>query len=689
MDHKRAIDPGTAAAARAARLARRVTGALRAQRERRLLAVPLPLALGIAWYHGLADEPPPLTLGFAALVAALATALAFARQAVPWRVAGIALALVAVGFGLAQWQTLRMHQPQLERPTTTSFEARVILVEPRDDGARLTLRREPAPAGGPHTVRMSVRSLAEVVRVGDRVRIRGRLLPPSEPVVPGGFDFARWAYFHGIGAVGYAYGDVEIVARAEGGFAMAEVRRAIARHAVAVVEGDAGGVAAALLTGLRGDIPDQVWEDMQGAGLAHLLAISGLHIGLVAGTAFVAVRYAVCLWPWLALRVLAPRIAAVAALAVAFLYLVLAGAPLPTQRAFLMTAIVMVALLLDREAISLRLVALAACVVLAIDPAALMGASFQMSFAAVTALVAVYERWHRRRPRRGSAAPSLLWAYVVGVALSTIVATLATSPFAAFHFGRLPTYGVVANLLAVPLMGFWIMPLGLLSLFLMPLGLDAPFLTLMGWGIDGVLWSAATASSWPGASLAVPPPSPAAMLWLVAGGLWAALWWGRAARLAAVPLAVGLALVATARPPDLVVGAEARMAALRAGPGAYVLAAERRDGFVLRGWRRELGIEGFEPPGGPVACDPRGCRLTRDGRTLAVALRPNALTLDCAADLVINLASDTRCPGRVTVTRSDLRTKGALALRFNTPPRLAFVDAAPGGRPWHRPDRFD
>lgn len=687
MDHKRAIAGGVAPAAAVVRLGRRLLGGLRAQRERRLLAVPIPLALGIAWYHGLAAEPPAITLAFAAVVAALAVALACARSEVPWRAAGLTLALVASGFALAQWQTLRVHQPRLERPTTTSFEARVVLVEPRDEGARLTLRREPAPPDGPHTVRMTVRSLAEVVHVGDVVRVRGRLLPPSEPVVPGGFDFARWAYFHGIGAVGYAYGDVEIVEAAAGGLAMAEVRRAIARHAVAVVGGDAGGVAAALLTGLRGDIPDSVWDDMQGAGLAHLLAISGLHIGLVAGTAFVAVRYAVCLWPWLALRVLAPRLAALAALAVAFLYLVLAGAPLPTQRAFLMTGVVMVALLLDREAISLRLVALAACVVLAIDPAALMGASFQMSFAAVTALVAVYERWRRRRPARGAPAPSLLRAYVVGVALSTVIATLATAPFAAFHFGRLPTYGIVANLVAVPLMGFWIMPLGLVSLFLMPLGLDAPFLELMGWGIDGVLWSAATASSWPGASVTVPPPPPAAMLWLVAAGLWAALWWGRLARLAAIPLVVGLALVALARPPDVVVGREARMAALRAGPGAYVLAAERRDGFVLQGWRRELGVEGFAAPGGPVACDDRGCRLTRAGRTVAVALRPNALTLDCGADLVVNLASDTRCPGRVTVTRSDLRAKGALALRFTEPPRLRFVDEGEGRRPWRRPDR--
>ncbi len=530
MDHKRAIAGGVAPAAAVVRLGRRLLGALRAQRERRLLAVPIPLALGVAWYHGLAAEPPAITLAFAAAVAALAGALACARSEVPWRAAGLTLALVASGFALAQWQTLRVHQPQLERPTTASFEAEVVLVEPRDEGARLTLERAPPPPAGPHTVRMTVRNLAEVVHVGDVVRVRGRLLPPSEPVVPGGFDFARWAYFHGLGAVGYAYGDVELVARAEGGVAMAEVRRAIARHAVAVVGGDAGGVAAALLTGLRGDISDAVWEDMQGAGLAHLLAISGLHIGLVAGTAFVAVRYAVCAWPWLALRLLAPRLAALAALAVAFLYLVLAGAPLPTQRAFLMTAVVMVALLLDREAISLRLVALAACVVLAIDPAALMGASFQMSFAAVTALVAVYERWRRRRPDRGAPAPSLLWAYVVGVALSTVIATLATAPLAAFHFGRLPTYGIVANLVAVPLMGFWIMPLGLISLFLMPLGLDGPLLTLMGRGIDGVLWSAATASSWPGASVAVPPPPPAAMLWLVAAGLWAGLWWeiGRA-----------------------------------------------------------------------------------------------------------------------------------------------------------------
>jgi len=685
LDHKRAIDGGRAVGDGLQRLARRTIGAVRAQRERRLLAIPLPLALGIAIYHGLGGEPPSVTGWLAALLAAVALGVALWRRELPLRVTALAVALLGAGFALAQWQTLRMEQPPLARATTASFEARIVRVEPRDARARLTLVREPPPVDAPHTVRVSVRRLAEPVRVGDRIAVRARLLPPAEPVVPGGFDFARWAYFHGIGAVGYAYGDVERVAAAEPGLAMAELRRAIARHAVAVVGGDAGGVAAALLTGLRGDIPDAVWADMQAAGLAHLLAISGLHIGLVAGTAFVAVRYAVCLWPWLALRVLAPRVAAVAALAVAFLYLLLAGAPLPTQRAFLMTAVVMVALLLDREAISLRLVALAACVVLAIDPAALLGASFQMSFAAVTALVAVYERWHRRRPARGAAAPSLLWAYVVGVALSTIIATLATAPFAAFHFGRLPTYGVVANLLAVPLMGFWIMPLGLVSLVLMPLGLDGPVLRLMGLGIDGVLWSAATASSWPGSSVAVPPPSTAAMLCLVGGGLWAALWWGRVARLALAPLALGLVLIAWSRPPDVVVDRAGRMAALRLGPGAYALAAERREEFVLGGWRRELGIDAFARPGGPVACDPRGCRLALDGRTLAVALRPNALILDCAdADLVLNLASGTRCPGRVTVTRDDLWEKGALALRLGPPVRLTFVREGEGRRPWER-----
>lgn len=665
---------------------RRQLAAIVAQRERWLLAAPLPLAFGIALYHALAFEPWRGCAPLAAVAALAASLLSLRLRELGPRTVVVGLALLLAGFALAQWQTQRLAQPALERPVVATFEARVVLVEPQAEGARLTLDVLPRRADLPHRVRVSARTLEGEVHAGARVALRARLLPPSEPVLPGGFDFGRWAYFNGLGAVGYAFGAVRpLDDGAAAGFLLAEVRRAIARHAVTVLPGESGGVAAALLTGLRGDIPDRVWSDMQAAGLAHLLAISGLHIGLVAGTAFVALRYAVCLWPWLALRVMAHRIAAIAALAVAFLYLLLAGAPVPTQRAFMMTAVVLLGLMVDRDAISLRLVALAALVVLALDPAALFGASFQMSFAAVTALVAVYERWRRRRPNRGAGAPSLLVAYVVGVALTTVIASLATGPIAAYHFGRLPTYGIAANLVAVPLMALWIMPLGLVSLLLMPTGLDGPFLAAMGLGIEGVLAAAAWAAIWPGGNVVLPPPPSAAVLLFALAGLWAALWSGRLTRLALVPALAGALLWSTARPPDMLVDRAAGMAALRLGPGRYALAVDGRDGFVLRGWQRALGIDGFIDAAAVLPCDRRGCRFTTaDGREVAIAFRPNAMLRDCAADLVVNLASDTRCRATPTVTRGELWRAGALEIRFDNPPRLRHVHPGRARRPWQR-----
>ncbi len=671
----------------------RLATALVVERHRWLLGLPVVLAVGIALYHGLAFEPP-VWWGWAATGAAFALGLgALLLRHAGLRALAVGTGALLVGFAVAQAQAHRYDQPTVAFPQVGVVTGYVELVEPQADGARLTLKvqsLEGLRGGTPERLRITARTLPDVIHVGDLVRARARFMPPSEPVMPGAFDFARWAHFQGLGAVGYVFGEVERLEAAAAGDAwrIAELRRWIASHVVAAIPGDAGAVAAAVMTGLRGDIPDHVWDAMQGSGLAHLLAISGLHVGLVAGTTFVLVRYAICLVPWLAVRVQAHRIAACAGLLMAFVYLLLAGATVPTQRAFFMTAIVLVAMMLDREAISLRLVALAATVILVIDPSALFGASFQMSFSAVVGLVAAYERWRWHRHDRDAGPPGLLVAYVVGVAVTTLIATVATTPFAAYHFGRLPTYGILANLVAVPLMAFWIMPLALLSLLLMPLGIDQPILAGMTAGIDAVLWSAATTSAWPFAALDVPQPPAGAIALVSLAALWFVVWRGPIARLALVPALVALAWFALARPADVVIDRGAGMVALRGTDGRYALAVERRDGFVLRGWQRTLGVRGFaEPLDVPgVSCDERGCRLLRGGLEVAVAFRPNALALDCAsaATLVINLSGDASCASTSTVTRGDLWSKGALAVRLAGSPRLAFVHDGDARRLWQR-----
>ncbi|MFW5678873.1 MAG: ComEC/Rec2 family competence protein [Pseudomonadota bacterium] len=675
------------------RAARRLALALAVEQHRWLLGLPVALALGITVYHGLAFEPP-VWWGHVAAGLALALAAGALRLGRPSpRALVLGLAIAALGFALAQAQAHRLDQPKIAWPQVGVVTGIVELVEPREDGARLTLRVERLEGfrgEPPRRLRVTVRQLAEVVHVGDRVRARARFLPPSEPVMPGAFDFAHWAHFQELGAVGYVFGEVERVDRAAGrdAWRIAELRRWIAQHVVATVPGDAGAVAAAVTTGLRGDIPESVWDAMQGSGLAHLLAISGLHVGLVAGTTFVLLRYAICLVPWLAVRVQAHRVAALAGLVMAFVYLLLAGATVPTQRAFFMTAVVLVALMLDREAISLRLVALAATVILVIDPAALFGASFQMSFAAVAGLVAAYERWRWQRHDRDAGAPSLLLAYVVGVAVTTLIATVATTPFAAYHFGRLPTYGILANLVAVPVMAFWIMPLALVSLLLMPLGLDGPVLHAVTAGIDVVLWSAATTSAWPLASLNVPQPPAGAIALVSLAALWFVVWRGPVGRLAVLPAAVAIGWLALAAPPDVVVDRAAGMVALRGSDGRYALAVDRRNSFVLRGWQRTLGIDDFaEPEAVPgVACDVRGCRLERGDTRIAVAIRPNALALDCAsgAAVLVNLSGDARCAGIETITRSELWRNGAVNLHLGPSVRQRFVHPDGRRRLWER-----
>jgi competence protein ComEC len=289
-------------------------------------------------------------------------------------------------------------------------EGTVLLVEDRVRGQRILLG-EPliealAPEATPVRVRVTVRRAVPDLGPGDLLRVRAVLMPPSAPAAPGDFDYARHAFFERLGAVGYALGDPERIAAADGftlAHQLARIRQHIAGEINAALPGTTGAVANALLTGLRAAIPDAVWLDMQASGLAHLLAISGLHLGLVAGALFFAVRIGIALAPPLALRLPGKKVAGAIALVGAFGYLLISGAPVPTQRALIMTGVALVAVMVDRNPFSMRLIAFAALLVLLLQPESLLGASFQMSFAAVVALIAAYETGIGRRPKRRAA----------------------------------------------------------------------------------------------------------------------------------------------------------------------------------------------------------------------------------------------------------------------------------------------
>lgn len=722
-----------------ARAAAWIAAAALADRDRWALWLPVFLGGGIVAYFSLSREPSLLWAAAGFLLAILLTFLGARqdRQALRW---ALALSLAApclgaftAGMLLAQGHARLAAAPVLqERLGPVSVEGRLEALEPRLGRARVILSPVRIdgldPALTPHRVRLTVASPAgeggTFPAMGSWVSLRAVLLPPPEPAFPGGFDFSRTAWFERIGAVGYGVSRLGVVTGAmeQGGSIirrfMARVddaRGIIFQRVTGQIEGANGAIAAALMTGERGHIPAPIMDSIRVSGLAHLLAISGLHIGLVTGILFFATRAALALSPSLALRYPIKKWAAAGALVGAFFYLLLTGATVPTQRAFMMTAVVLLAVMVDRAALSMRLVAWAAVVVMVFAPQAVLGPSFQMSFAAVVALIAGYEALRERRLRHpvspghgGWGMGRTIFRYGLGVMITTIIASLATAPFALFHFNRLSVLGLVANLIAVPATALWVMPWAVVAYVLMPVGLESLALVPMGWGIALILWVAEGVAGLPGAALSFPAMPVWGLALLVLGGLWLAIWRG-AWRLAGIPLIVaGLGAQALASPPDLILARGGHGFGVVLPQGVLVVGGEGVSRFERESWSRWAGyarpvslnassvrgavrgaLAGQESD---LRCDSLGCVLDRKGQRIVVILRPEALG-DCeGADLAVMLgraasrvALKDHCHGARRILHwQNLGEEGAHALWLGRGGRMTIrsVAMARGDRPW-------
>ena len=401
------------------------------------------------------------------------------------------------------------------------------------------------------------------------------------------------------------------------------------------------------------------------SGLAHLLAISGLHIGLVAGIIFIALRGALALIPALALAHPIKKWAAVAAIAGAFGYTVVAGATVPTQRAFLMIGLVLMAVLFDRRGLSMRLVAWAATLV-------------------------------RRRygEGQGAAVWRRVFLYVGGVALTTLIAGSVTAPFAVYHFNCFAAFGLAANLIAVPVTAFWIMPWAVAAFLLMPFGLEAAALTPMGWGTGVVIAVAETVAAWPGAMILLPAMPVWGLVVLVAGGLWLCLWrrpwrlWGVAG------ITVGLLSILVVRPPDILIDGAGRLLAVRTEDGLLAVSSRKAARFNRQVWLRRAGQEEAPPlwpkegdGGGRMACDALGCIYRAKGHVVGLVRRAEALGEDCwHADVVVSVVPvRAPCPSADTVIdRFDLWREGghAVWMKDGERVRVESVNESRGRRPW-------
>jgi competence protein ComEC len=666
--------------------------------------LPIAFGLGIAIYFAADHEPAWWAAVSLVLVCAVLAFLARRRPvAFPMALAGAA---VAAGFATATLKAVYVAHPVLTRPAMSVAIAGFVEVrEERERTDRIVVRtlslEGPRLEQKPDRVRVSVKK-GTAPPVGAYVTFRARLNPPLEPLRPGGYDFARDLYFQNIGATGFALGAIQVAAPpVQPGLwlryaaTVEGIRDAINARIRAALPGDKGAIASALITGKRDAISAQVNDAMYVSSLAHILSISGYHMALVAGVVFFVLRALLALSPSLASGRPIKKWAAAGALVAAAAYLILSGAEVATQRAFIMTAIVLIGVMADRAALTLRTLAIAAIAVLLFAPQSVVHPSFQMSFAATLALIAAYERglpWMAKADTSMSARVAL-WGgrEIAALILASLVAGFATTPYAAYHFHRIAPYGVIANLLAMPIVSIWVMPSGLLALIAMPFGLDGILWRLMGEGIDWMIAVALFVASLPGAvgrmaAFGIGPLLLGTGGLVLLGLLKTPLRWSGGA----VIVAASLWAVTTPQP-DVLISSDGQAVAVRGTDGRLSIHRSGRDAaFAVREWLAADGDARLPDDanlGQGFRCDPSGCiaRLA-DGRLVAQVLAADAFEEDCRrAAVVVTAREAPQACQALTIDRNVSRARGAIALKHYgegwdvTAARPKGID-----RPWAR-----
>jgi competence protein ComEC len=665
---------------------------------------PVAFALGIALYFAAEHEPLWLAAAGAAGVGVVIVYLA-RRHPVAFPACVVACAAVA-GFAAATLRTSFIAHPVLDRPvfgaSVTGFvEAR----EQRERTDRIIIAVYSFEGGHsselPERVRLSVKR-GTAPPVGSFVSLKARLNPPLTPLRPGGYDFARDLYFQRIGAIGFAAGAIKVEAAPTvpslrvryAGF-IDHLRDGIDKRIRAGIPGDAGAIASALITGKRDAISEPVNDAMFVSSLGHILSISGYHMAVVAGVVFFLIRALLALIPGLSSRYPIKKWGASVALVAAACYLALSGAEVATQRAFIMTAIVLLGVIVDRAALTLRTLAIAAMAVLILSPESVVHPSFQMSFAATLALVAAYERgipFVAAGSDTSLGARIALWGgrEITMLVFASLVAGLATTPYAAFHFHRAAPYGVIANLLAMPIVSAWVMPVGLTALVALPFGLDGPLWQLMGLGVNWMTAVAQWVAGLPGAVGRVPAFGTGALLVATVGLICVCLLRTRM-RWVGIPLILLACVTALTTPrADVLISAEAEAVAVRTAGGKLSAMRFGSSGFAIRDWlAADADARSATDPTlkDGFSCDDAGCiaRLP-GGDIVAIARTPDALVDDCMRAALI-VASREPPPGctATAITRRQLRGSGALALRRDDKSWQVEATRARGmDRPWGR-----
>ncbi|CUH76867.1 ComEC/Rec2 family competence protein [Tropicibacter naphthalenivorans] len=651
--------------------------------------VPVCLAVGIGLYFELRIEPAMWVLWLCLAVSPLA--LLWTRYGAVVGPLVCLMVLTAFGFGLAGMRAHQVASPVLDFRYYGAVEGRIVAMDrSSSDAVRLTLDRvvleRMDPSRTPTRVRVSLHGQQGFSdpRPGDVVILTAHLSGPGGAVEPGGFDFRRHAWFQRLGAVGYTRTPVLLLEKAGEGLWLFKARMWLSARVQSQLEGETGTFAAALMAGERSGMSQETIKALRETNLAHLIAISGLHMGLVAGFVYASLRYGLLLLPWTRHSGHVRKYAAFGALLAAAGYLALSGGSIATQRAFIMAAAGLTALMLDRRVLSLRSVAMAAVVVLLIRPEALLSPGFQMSFAATTALVAVFSAMAARQVRL----PGWLGA-VASVVISSAVAGAATGPVGMAHFNQIATYGLLANLVSVPVMGLVVVPMGVLAALLMPFGLDWIALKIMGLGLDWILFVAHRVAEWDGAVRPVVSPDPWVLPVVALAGLMLCLWHGRGRWTGLVPLAVAVVAWSQTQRPDILIADTGTLVGMMT-PEGRALSRDRGAGFIADTWLENDG-RGGDQIGAALLWPESPLKRVAEAQLPQIGVmhiqgKTGAKQVSrCARDQVVVSSVELTLTGGCTLfDPMTLRRTGSVALYLEEGgPRIVTDAEKTGRRLWH------
>ncbi len=671
------------------------------EREKDNLPLWIPVGLGVGifiWQVAGDVAALPLALFCFAAIAFGMWIERGSRLSAIFKAIGITL---LIGFAVISIKSVFVSAPVLPKIWIGEFYARVAKVEmlAARDVVRLQLQTA-GYQGLPENVRVNLTSeqYQDSFQPGALIKLRARLMPPAGPALPGGYDFARRAWFQGIGATGSALGDVALHTASPDVPMFASGRARLTDHVINSMPQGSGAIGAALITGDQGHITEKDAQAMRDAGLAHLLSISGLHVTAVVGFIFLLVSRSLALFPWLALRVPVPLIAASAAAFGALAYTLLAGAEVPTVRSCIAALLVLAALALGRDALTLRLVAFGALIVLLFWPEAMAGPSFQLSFAAVATIVILHDLPFMKRltERREESWVMRLLRAIASLVVTGIAIELILAPIALYHFHKTGLYGAMANVVAIPLTTFFIMPLEAIALLFDLAEIGAPFWWLSGQGVALILVIAHYVSGLPGAVSMLPAMPDWAFAAIISGALICGLLSSKARWLGLFAFVIGIAAMMMAPRPDLLVtgdgkhlalvSANGEVALLRSAAGDYV-----RDMLLENAGTNSEPIPIEEWPG--VECSPDICifdieRGNRRWRILATRTRYQVPSMEMAAackrvDIVV---SDRWLPWSckprwIKADRNMLEQTGGLAF-YLTRSRLVTVNSNNVHQPW-------